>query len=464
MIFNKIFNTIRFNIALPSYLVKNKFIIERNNKFKNIFSTLNYIFKTSSWSFSNSINVDNIFNLKNFIKYSFIIILISTICINRLDITILTHLQFTIWKSSSLMYFIALNIYLYTFFIFKVISDIFFMLFSKFFYIKNSWIKLKLNKPTNYTYKKINYNKMFKNINYSNDIINILNNTFNIKTSGANYTILIKKLYNILYLDLNEVSPVKSININKMYNYVTTKNFANINNETVILNKNINIADISALNTNKLNINLINLKVNFLQNIEYYKWLYKYSLIHSRSFTESQYLNLKIAPIGSNFNTYNTLHDGTIFNYYFNSIDERFKFNTISFNFNNVLNNSHTAKLYLPNDWLNSFSSLNANFKWYQIRYILTNEFYFKTLINSLQLSLNFNNINSKTAIVTKDVIDINQLLNITSYLLHFKIFNLINKTSYFINLPVCTMNLGVFKFKNDLKQIIFLNNEINNY
>lgn len=129
MIFNKIFNTIRFNIALPSYLVKNKFIIERSNKFKNIFSTLNYIFKTSSWSFTNSINIDNILNIKNFIKYSFIVLCISIIFIHRLDEAVFIYFQFTIWKSSSLLYFIAVNIYLYTFFIFKITSDVIFIFF-----------------------------------------------------------------------------------------------------------------------------------------------------------------------------------------------------------------------------------------------------------------------------------------------------------------------------------------------
>lgn len=463
MIFNKIFNTIRFNIALPSYLVKNKFIIERSNKFKNIFSTLNYIFKTSSWSFTNSINIDNIFNIKNFIKYSVIILFISIIFIHRLDEAILAYFQFTIWKSSSLLYFIAVNIYLYTFFIFKITSDIIFIFFSKFFYINNSWNKRIWNKQTKYTYDKISYNRMFKNINYSEDIISILNNTFNENNVHKNFSILLKKLYNVLDLNFNETAPVKNINLNKFHNYVINDDFITLENGLTVLNKNASVIDDSVQNLNKLNFNFTNLKLNFVQNIEYYKWLYKYSLIHSRSFTESQYLNLKIAPIGSNFTTYNTLQDGTIFNYYFNSIDSRFKLNTINFNFNNVLNNTFINKLYLSNNWIKSFTSLSSNFKWYQDRYTLTNDFYFKTLTNNVKLNLNLNNSTVKILTAPFNVNNNDEMLNIMNYLLHFKIFNLINQTSYFINLPKCNMETGVFKFKNDLKKIIFLNNEINN-
>lgn len=463
MIFNKIFNTIRFNLALPSYLIKNKFIIERNNKFKNIFSTLNFIFKTSSWSFTNSINMDNIFNVKNFIKYSFFIIFISIVFIHKIDSVLLTYVQFTIWKSSSLLYIIAINFYLYTFFIFKIISDIFFIFFSKFFYINNSWTKRISKKQTNYTYDKTHFSKMFKNINYSENFINILNNTFNYNNSNKNFNILFKKLYNVLDLNINEVSPIKSININKFNSYTIQEDFKNLKNDFILQTQNVSIIDNNVQNLNKLNFNFINLKLNFLQNIEYYKWLYKYSLIHSRSFTESQYLNLKIAPIGSNFNTYNTLQDGTIFNYYFNSLDYRFKLNTIKFDFNNVVNNTFINKLYLPNNWMHSFSSLNTNFKWYQDRYTLTNEFYFKNLINRPQLNFNLNFKFDKKVITKYNLSSDDDLFNITNCLWHFKIFNLINQTSYFINLPKCDLELNVFTFKNDLKKIIFLNNEFNN-
>jgi hypothetical protein len=112
---------------------------------------------------------------------------------------------------------------------------------------------------------------MFKNINYSENFINILNNTFNYNNSNKNFNILFKKLYNVLDLNINEVSPIKSININKFNSYTIQEDFKNLKNDFILQTQNVSIIDNNVQNLNKLNFNFINLKLNFLQNIEYYK-------------------------------------------------------------------------------------------------------------------------------------------------------------------------------------------------
>lgn len=458
MIFNKIFNTLRFNIALPSYLVKNKFIIERNNKFRNIFSTLNHMFKTSSWSFNNSINMDNTFTFKNFIKYILITAMIVFIFIYRFDLMISNHFIFILWKSSSLFYLILLNIYLYSFFIFKVLNDFLMRFFYKTFYIKKSWNKKELNTVKTFTYSKLN------NINYSDSINSLIHNNFNLNIAKLEVSILVKNIYNILDLNINEVSPIKDTIINKFETSIIKQDKVCNVIENELKQLNVNLTDNTILTSNKLNFNFSNLKLNFIKNIEYYKWLYKYSLVHSRSFSESQYLNLKITPIGSNLNTYNNhITDNTVFNYYFNSLDSRFKLNLINLNFLNFVNIKFNNNLYNPNSWLQSFSSLMYNFKWYQQRYQLTNEFYCKILINILQLNNKLFTSNKVNKINQFVLISDNNLLNISTYTLHFKIFNLINNTSYYINLYNFNVDAGNYSFKNDLKKIIILNNEVNN-
>jgi hypothetical protein len=48
MIFKKLFNLIKNNQNFPYFNFKNKFLIERNNKIKNIFTRLNYILKATT--------------------------------------------------------------------------------------------------------------------------------------------------------------------------------------------------------------------------------------------------------------------------------------------------------------------------------------------------------------------------------------------------------------------------------
>ena len=112
---------------------------------------------------------------------------------------------------------------------------------------------------------------MFKNINYSEDIISILNNTFNENNMHKNVSLLLKKLYNVLDLNFNEIAPAKSINLNKFHNYVINDDFITLENGLTILNKNASVIDDSVQNLNKLNFNFTNLKLNYVQNIEYYK-------------------------------------------------------------------------------------------------------------------------------------------------------------------------------------------------
>lgn len=442
MIFNKIFNLLRYNNTTPSYLIKNKFFLERTNKFKNIRSTLNNMYKTYNWSFNQSINIDNNYNFKLIIKLITTILVLSLLTeVNYLSM-ILNHLEFTIWKSCDLFFMILNGFLMYFIITFKIIWTK-----SYNFYINNKFILVSQNKLTH----KINTYNADKTLATSADY-RIVNK------DDANRFI---KLYKFLWLNTNNTKPIKHWWTGFNRNYV----LKNTNNSLVIYKNNFQNTLLITSDNKNYNFfkNTNKNSVNYLKNLEYYKWLYKYSTVHSRSLAEAGHLAKKITTITNKNLTNKNLTNINTLNYYFKSPELQKNLlnlsNILNFESQKNLNPSSSNVLINNNVWLKSFSELNLNFKWFFFKYMSTNEVNFK-LINLRTSVTEFNkfgpqksnqNLNNKPR-VKKQIFT--QFIN---NVLYYKFLINNSNSNFFVKNTNYKLVTNKINFKNDLTKFILL-------
>lgn len=460
MIFNKIFNIIRNITTWPFFLIKNKLLVERSNKSKNIFTNLITMFKNSTWSFNDSINTDFMFKYKNYIKYTAVLILIILLNTDTIYNYIINSdfIIFNLWKSLDLYNLFMKNCYFFYFWFVKILITN----FNTFFYInKKNLVKFEnffRSKNTTLKYNKSNF-KINKKNNLSSDAINFIVIFYN--------NILINNEFNSfmkLIINSSTISNTYLKKKNNYINYIYTKNY---NTGDVINFKYIINSDVTNITNNldksefKYNLNLNLVYENLFKNLEYFKWLYKYTISHSRSFFESQYLNLKLIPVGSSNNQINSLNFNSVYNYYINSINSKFNYKT-DLKIKNNINNfkfilTHNNNSNINGTELISFSTLPSNFNNFFYKYKYLNDFIFMTLINFKlvrQYTTPCNNV-----IINKNITLVNNLL--INFLINYKLNYMVDDikliyilTNYdYINIKYFSNNTIVIKNK-----LIYLN------
>ena len=370
MIFKKLFNLIKNNQNFPYFNFKNKFLIERNNKIKNIFTRLNYMFKATSWSVNDSINVDKMYNIKNFFKFFSILAVLVVIYLNIIDFNVIQTLLFLTWSSSNYVEFIFTTVTTVIWVVLRTLFIVFFELFHVMFKLEqNSKINDRTaTKHEGRTYNLINYSYLTR----YEDVLNLVefNDTKlkNNKIYEQNFVFLynilntqpINTKLNLLILDCFD-NTISKTNTNNYYTH-NYKTLSFILNNSKLLNK--------------FNLNTENLLNNELKKIEINKWLYKYSTIHSRSFFEAQFLNLKLLPIGNNINKTETLNTNNIFNFLFNDVTSKyFLYNNLNLHDNSNILNNFTNFSYFKN--INIFQNLPLNYRFFNLKFKnLTTLFY----------------------------------------------------------------------------------------
>lgn len=395
MIFKKLFNLIKNNQNFPYFNFKNKFLIERNNKIKNIFTRLNYILKATTWALNDSINVDKNYNIKNILKFCFLIVLIIIIYLTIIELSLVQHIYFIVWASSGSVEFVVSSITTFCITIVKLIFNIIFEIFHtllrpKYDVIKSNSIKNqdKADFITDFYLTRcenmlnlVEFNdmKLYNNFLYENGFISF---------------------YNLMYTTVTYKWLNKSINNSYTYNFQNNfvNCFQNINDSSLLILLNY------CQSSYKFNFNLDNTFTNEFKNKEFSKWLYKYSIIHSRSFFEAQFLNLKLLPLGHIINKTETLDNNNIFNVFFNNINSKYYFYQNNFiNFNITLQN-------LKLDYFNNievFKNLISNFRFFNLKFKNLTTFFTKNIKIELKHNNYFNNklTTTKYKLNTDDVL-----------------------------------------------------------
>lgn len=380
MIFKKLFNLIKNNQNFPYFNFKNKFLIERNNKIKNIFTRLNYILKATTWILNDSINVDKNYNIKNILKIFFLIVLIIIIYLTIIELSLVQHIYFIIWASSGSIEFMVSSVTTFCITTIKLIFTIIFEIFHTI--LKPKYDVVKSNSIKNQD--KVNFINDFYLTRYEN-ILNLvefndmkLYNNFLHENGFINF-------YNLIYTTIKYNWFKKSINNSYTYDFKNNfvNYFQNINDSSLLILLNY------CQSNYKFNLNLDNVFGNEFKNKEFSKWLYKYSIIHSRSFFEAQFLNLKLLPLGHVINKTETLNNNNIFNIFFNNIDHKYYFYQNNFNnFNITLQN---FKLDYFNN-IEIFKNLILNFRFFNLKFKNLTTFFTKNITTGLKYNNDFNN------------------------------------------------------------------------
>lgn len=430
MLFHKLYNWLKFKTLPSSVLYKNRLFIERESKNRRVFNNFGLIFRNSKWSQYENLNINFFFKLSYF-NFIFIIFFFF------LFIKFLSFNLFSfIWLSfESICYFFVFTFWFFNFF-----------LISSIFKVK---LFLNFNKKTTNSYDSdnINFYSFRTNFfyldfyNYFSDINIELEESFfsNFikKKNWNNFTDLFIHMYqNFFFFNKNKQPSIynsKNLIKNFYSNFNDASNFIFKNNNCKDLYTNLNNWSIFFFlnennkyffkNKSSLNLNFSNFTDlhNFffflnkntelkLQNSKINRWLYRYSLIHRKSFKTIQKLNFFKKLISSsnysssffkknlwnsqfflkkksntsffNFNILFYPNQNSELNPFFKYSNQNniFQYNSINFNKLNFFDSSYSWNLkryYL-------FNSLNNNF--------FTSSYNFNKNINKKKNILNFSN------------------------------------------------------------------------
>lgn len=396
MIFKKLFNLLRSNQNFSYFNFKNKFLIERNNKIKNIFTRLNYIFKSTSWTTNDSINVDKMYNLKNLLKLGIIFLSIIVFYWIIVDLNILQTLIFLLWSSSNYAEFLIIT--LTTLFLISI-KLIFTIILETFHSIFKSDFMSNIYKNTPQFLTVLNDNL----VNYDSliryeDTLNLVEFNDTKLLDNLTHETGFIGLYNTLYTQpkYNKIS----VNTQNSLNNVISDE--NLYNEFLYNYKNLTLIPSSLTQLTKFNLNVENLFITEFKNIEISKWLYKYSIIHSRSFFEAQFLNLKLLPLGNNINKVDVLSTDNIFNFLFNDVTSKyFLYNNI--NQLNLMNTNYGVLNLSYFNNLNIFKNLPWNYRFFNLKFKNLTTLFYKNNNNILiNIIKNDNTVKINSKLTTK--------------------------------------------------------------
>ncbi len=463
MLFQRIYNWIKYKTLPSSFLFKNRLFIERDSKHRRVLSNFGLSFRNSKWSNYEVYNIKNHFKT-SYLRYFFFILFFIFFSFfiyyfNQYYIFsyVFNTLSFIFWISvDTLDYYLSFIVWITT-----ITFSLFFNLIYSYFFF-NNFSNNNLNKKVfhNQLFVKFSSNFADKNIYISKQDLNwilyswlnnttsqktpkILENLFDNKISNQwwnNYHDFFIKLYKVTYL-LNMFSTKNSLfTINNNLNKITNKNFKNNNlslinyfNNSTLLNNNSNAILYYLLRQSKNYFETKNLQSSSLT---FLKSNYEWNLYNFNNELTKYTLFLK------NKNGFFLLND---FNY------EKFSFYIMNFEELWTLNSFFKNQLISAkwNRWLYRYSILH--------RKILKNSHkltLIKKLINSGFYDSKIFNNNIWAAV------HLNKLQNIEAFNSTFNVFyeNLFNKN--FSNFSYSQINMNNnYSQKNSLNLLNFFEN-----
>lgn len=312
MLFQRLYNWIKYKTLPPSFLFKNRLFIERDSKHRRVTSNFGLSFRNSKWSNYETYNIKTQFK-NSYLKYIFFIIISIFSCLFILYFKnyyiffyLFNNVSFIFWISiDTFDYYLSFLIWLIT-----ITFSLFFNLIYSYFFFnnfpKNSHNK-KIFSNENFSNFSINSNLINKNLYVSKHDLNwilyswltnsnskknnkILENIFenNInKNLWNNYSNFFIKLYKLSYL-LNITSEKNSIfKLNINFNQISNKYFKgnyfmliNYFNNNNYLNNYFSFVSYYILNNYKNYFDVKNINSNSLQFINNrYEWnLYNFNI------------------------------------------------------------------------------------------------------------------------------------------------------------------------------------------
>nr|ASY95692.1 ccmF [Paraurostyla sp.] len=444
LLFQRLYNWIRYKTLPSSFLFKNRLFLEKDSKNKRIMTNFGLIFKNSKWKIFQTYNIK--INFKFFFKkkiFIFIFLFLFLILIfnkkNYLQIYFSNELSFLFWINLDsfdyyLSFFLFFTAYLFSYF-FNLIYLNFFFNFKT------------INKK-----KTKNKFKIEKNINLTNFDLNWITYSWLINQTNELYTFdylpdeldLIDKLF-----DDNENKKFWNSNFSffiNLYKNVFSFNLINKNNNIFFIKN--KISETSKINffffnnnslINKFSKylfwNIINLKKNYFneknlkKNNNFKNWnLYNFNLEIKN--------NKNLLLYKNNFFYFSNLNQ-TILNLFISEYSE-------FLNFNNLLINQNLFSKW--NRWLYKYSILHRKFIKNSHKITLTkklltfnfyNKFFFKkNLWNSEHLS-NYKIENlyySFFNIFYSNLFQINKIDNLTNKFSYLNNFNESNSYNFLKN------------------------------
>lgn len=274
MLFQQLYNLIKYKTLPASFLFKNRLFIERDSKHKRILTNFGLIFRNSKWSQYESYNIKQVFYSYFFkiIKY-FLLLLCIFLYFYNYQVSF-----FYIFNFFSLIFWLSLEILeLYFIFFIWLISSFFinFLNFFFSFFVNNFFIKV--NNP--FSQNKSSNLKSFKNTFFSKESLNWQ-----------------------IYYSISNLSnkTIKSSFINSLFSFESNKKFWNLNYPffhtlfrlNYLLNKNNTIDNFFLIN-NTLDKKLNNDFTNFFFSKKYITHSFWFLLNNTDSFYGITYKNKK---------------------------------------------------------------------------------------------------------------------------------------------------------------------------
>ena len=469
MLFQRLYNWIKYKTLPPSVLFKNRLFLERDSKHRRIFTNFGLTFRNSKWT-----NYET-YNIKDQFKYSFLKIIIP-IFIFFLIIFFMTHvnnfyinfyyynyvafyfwtisdcldyyLSFVVWSITSFFSIISNLIYSYFFFInFSDTQNVKKIFSNKFFdnnYLKKYYNKKNLNKISSlskHDYSLVLYSWLTNsktNTNFST-LENFFKFNLNQKWWARNFDFF-TKLYNITYIINFTTENKSSLSVNKnlsnlffFKNYNFSSNLTFFFYENNLLNNNMSLIFSYLLKNNKSNY-LFNDNKN-------------YSTFYLNTRFEWNLLNFY-----SNEKKYNFLTNNKIGNFYFDSLNfgsfiQKNTFYTEFMNFNDNLKNQLDSAKW--NRWLYRYSILHRKVLKNSHKLTLT-----KRLFNS---SLHTSNAFDKNIWVSENLNKYSSFDNFLNSIFHvFYNENLLNKSTYNHRIPFESIKFDTITFLNFYENSFF--------
>lgn len=501
MLFNKIYNWLKYKTIPTSVLFRNRLFLERDSKKKRIFTNFGLLFRNSKWT-----NYEK-FNIKTNFKSSFfkIVLLILILILFLFFLFYFNNYYHYFYYFNFISYFVWVCVdsfdYYFSFLIWiiTILNSFFINIIYSYFFFNNFSNNNKIQQntsKTNLTYlnhKYLNKNDLnwyvyiWLNKNTNEEMIEKIFDREIFKNWWNKFYFFFIDLYKILYL-LNLSNNTNSIfNLNLLIEtdnnfYLSTKNFSNslsnlyffylfkniknylyLNfnfsfflkkrfewNILNLINHSNNFFFFNNLTFNSFNVlvlkhkelsNLINNFSNQFEIIKINRWLYRFSILHRKIFKNSHKLTITKKLI--NFNIFNE----NIFNKNIWLTDLLIKNDSNNSFLNSVYN------LYYNKDNLINLHLLN----YYENSFLfIIKRFFFFNNFNINKFDPTFFSMNKFSPVSPSN--SYFSLNNLTNYLLNFKITSAITlnqvKNIKFLNL---TNNLpfyfkDLFLFKKNIE------------
>ncbi len=396
MNFLNIYNWLKLNTTLPSFLFKNRFFVPYIKNIKKIFNLLGFTYKNNSWyieKFNNILNLVTITKLVNSVAIILGFILLVSILDLRRDFVFMEFIGVidTIELITSGMIFCIYWVML--FIKFKIIS-----IFTK-----------KDTKYTSYSNEVLDLTRLntlnmnFFDTSTPSDISKLFDN-FNV----LSFIKLYNKLYNCIYVSTNVNTSTTKLEYflliqQKSLNLMNYKTMTNISNFIISNNQYLQYN----LKTNKKTY--INADIySFIKSIKYTKWLFNYFGSNKNNYSYLYNLNNKFNYF---YNSSLLSISNTFTNAFTNLIDKEVTEIKYNFNENSALKTTNSSKLfslYTLNNGFNVFNNFFISNKFSLYSNFLNNNITQQSDLNNkrqyiqhLELFTNFTELSNKNSIKT---------------------------------------------------------------